>query len=142
MLRTSKVIKAVAGVGRSVKIRKHRCREHDAVRRHARNLIFHPRQSRTRAISAITITGPSGVFVEVGAGAGPGKVLVLVLVSVSVSVATEVVVESFVDTEVVVYVDVETSVAVEVVPVKIVENSVFVDRVDERLVTTVVPVVV
>jgi len=140
MLRTSKVIKAVAGVGRSVKIRKHRCREHDAVRRHARNLIFHPRQSRTRAISAITITGPSGVLVEVGAGTGPGKVLVLVWVSVSV--AMEVVVESFVDTEVVVYVDVETSVAVEVVPVNIVENSVFVDKVDERLVTTVVPVVV
>ena len=45
-----------------------------------------------------------------------------------------------VDTEVVVYV--ETSVAVEVVPVKIVENSVSVDTVDERLVTTVVPVVV
>ena len=50
------------------------------------------------------------------------------------------VVESLVDTEVVVYV--ETEVAVEVVPVKIVENSVFVDRVDERLVTTVVPVAV
>ena len=52
----------------------------------------------------------------------------------------EVAVETLVDTEVVVYV--ETSVDVEVVPVKIVENSVFVDRVDERLVTTVVPVVV
>ena len=49
-------------------------------------------------------------------------------------------VESLVDTEVVVYV--ETWVDVEVVPVKIVENSVLVDRVDERLVTTVVPVVV
>jgi len=140
MLRTSKVIKAVAGVGRGVKIRKHRCGEHDAVRRHARNLVVHPRQSRTRAISALAITGPSGVLVEVGTGTGPGKVLVLV--SVSVWVAMEVVVESFVDTEVVVYVDVETSVAVEVVPVKIVENSVFVDRVDERLVTTVVPVAV
>ena len=49
-------------------------------------------------------------------------------------------VEMLVDTEVVVYV--ETSVAVEVVPVKIVENSVLVDRADERLVRTVVPVAV
>ena len=45
-----------------------------------------------------------------------------------------------VDTEVVV--NVETLVAVEVVPVNIVENSVLVERVRERLVTTVVPVVV
>jgi len=49
-------------------------------------------------------------------------------------------VEIFVDTEVVVYV--ETWVAVEVVPVNIVENSVLVERLRERLVTTVVPVVV
>jgi hypothetical protein len=67
----------------------------------------------------------------VGTGTGPpGRVLVSV----------EVVVETLVDTEVVVYV--ERSVAVEVVTLKIVENSILVDRVDERLVTTVVPVVV
>jgi hypothetical protein len=55
-------------------------------------------------------------------------------------VSVEVVVEILVDTEVVVYV--ERSVAVEVVTLKIVESSILVDRVDERLVTTVVPVVV
>lgn len=57
---------------------------------------------------------------------------------VLMSVEMEVVI--LVDTEVVV--NVETLVAVEVVPVNIVENSVLVERVRERLVTTVVPVVV
>lgn len=66
----------------------------------------------------------------------------MVSVLVLVSVWIEVVTENLVDTEVVVKVEVETSVAVEVVPVKIVENSVSVDRADERLVTTVVPILV